>query len=222
MAERRLLTRRGLALIGLALVAGAAAGLAAVYFRGGLPGNGADLASANCADVPAAAKALDPLIKGEVAAFRIADRPDSLADLAFKDPAGKETTLAAFAGRTVLVNLWATWCVPCRKEMPALDRLQGALGGDRFTVAAVNIDIGANGGERARAFLSEIGASGLAFYSDPTTAVFRSLKGRGLAFGLPTTVLVDGKGCRMGQIEGPAAWDSDDAKALIKAAIGAG
>jgi thiol-disulfide isomerase/thioredoxin len=159
-----------------------------------------------------------PLATGEVAAFRVADAPDRLADLAFNAPDGSPATLADFAGQTVLVNLWATWCVPCREEMPALDRLQGELGGDGFTVVAINVD--QRNTERARAFLDEIGVARLAFYSDPTIAVLNDLRRRGLAFGLPTTVLVDGKGCRIGGVEGPAAWDSDDAKKLIGAAIG--
>jgi thiol-disulfide isomerase/thioredoxin len=222
MAERRRLTTRGLTLLGLAVLAGAAAGLGAVYVRGGFPGNGADMASADCATVPAVAKALAQHAKGEVAAFQVADRPDSLSALAFKAPDGTDTTLAAFAGRTVLVNLWATWCVPCRTEMPALDRLQAALGGDKFSVAAVNIDIGASGADRARKFLGDAGVKNLALYTDPTTGVFKDLKKKGLAFGLPTTVLINRKGCRLGQVEGPAEWDSDDAKALIAAAIAAG
>jgi hypothetical protein len=90
------------------------------------------------------------------------------------------------------------------------------MGGDAFTVAAVNVDVKAP--ERAIAFLNEIGVKNLAFYSDPTLGVLNALKRRGLAIGLPTTLLVDGKGCRIGIIEGPAAWDSPDAKALIRAA----
>jgi thiol-disulfide isomerase/thioredoxin len=222
MAERRRLTTRGLVLLGLAVLAGAAAGLGAVYVTGGFSGNGADVASADCATVPAIAKALETHAKGEVAAFQVADRPDSLSALSFKTPDGADTSLAAFAGRTVLVNLWATWCVPCRTEMPALDRLQAALGGDKFSVAAVNIDIGASGADRARKFLGDAGVKNLALYTDPTTGVFKDLKKKGLAFGLPTTVLINGKGCRLGQVEGPAEWDSDDAKALIAAAIAAG
>jgi hypothetical protein len=104
--------------------------------------------------------------------------------------------------------------------MPALDNLEAALGGDSFEVVAINIDLGDP--ERARAFLGEIGVSRLAFYSDPSAQVFSALKKRGLAFGLPVTLLVDGKGCRVGSVEGPAAWDSDDAKALIGAALASG
>ncbi len=208
-------------LLGLAAVAGILAGAVAVYVRESTQGNGLDrAASVDCAGAVATAARLDPLVKGEVAAFRPVDKPDLVRDLAFQAPDGSETSLAAFAGKTVLVNLWATWCVPCRAEMPALDRLEGVLGSDRFSVVAVNVD--QNNPERARAFLKQIGVSRLAFYADPTFAVFNALKKRGLALGLPTTILVDGKGCRIGGVEGPAEWDSEDAKALIAAASAPG
>jgi thiol-disulfide isomerase/thioredoxin len=213
---------RAARLIGLAAVAGILAGLAAIYAGRGFHGNGngETAAVANCAPALAAAARAAPLAKGEVAAFQVATATDDLSALPFKGPDGAETTLAALSGRTVLLNLWATWCVPCRKEMPALDRLEKALGGDRFAVVAVNIDT--RDPDRARAFLGEVGATNLAFYSDPDLRVFADLKRRGLAFGLPTTVLVDGKGCRIGVVSGPAEWDSEDATALIKAAMAAG
>lgn len=206
---------RGLVLL-VAAIAGILAGTVAVYVRGSGNSNGGALA-ATCADALAAAKRTVPFAKGEVAAFRIAEVAERFDDLAFKDPDGNDTSLAAFAGRVVLVNLWATWCVPCRAEMPALDRLQSAMGGDAFTVAAINLDVTKL--ERAKEFLGEIGVANLAFYSDPSLGVFNTLKRRGLAFGLPTTLLVDGKGCRIGVVEGPAAWDLDEAKALIGAAM---
>ena len=167
-----------------------------------------------------------PLRQGQSPSPRARWRPSGpplcqyLAGIAFKGPDGAETSLASFAGKTVLLNLWATWCVPCRTEMPALDGLEAALGGEDFTVAAVNIDLGDPA--RAKDFLDEIGVEHLAFYSDPTSALFLDLKKRGLAFGLPVTLLIDGNGCRIGSVEGPAAWDSKDAQALIKAAIGPG
>jgi thiol-disulfide isomerase/thioredoxin len=215
MAEAR--NRTVIRVIGLAIVAGAVAGALGVYFMGAAPGNGGgSAAAANCAPALKAAEALAPLAKGEVAAFRIATDPDQMTDLAFKAPDGSDTSLAALSGKTVLVNIWATWCVPCRAEMPTLDRLQAARGGTDFQVAAVNIDL--NNTERAKAFLQEIGVKNLAFYSDPSSGIFTKLKGRGLGFGLPTTILVDGKGCRLGVVEGPAEWDSKDARALIEAA----
>jgi thiol-disulfide isomerase/thioredoxin len=209
--------RRGLLLIGIAAVAGMLAGLVAVYVKQSGEGKPGEVALADCTDALATAEKVAPLATGEVAAFRVAEAADPLTDLAFTGPDGSPVTIADFAGQTILVNLWATWCVPCRQEMPALDRLQAALGGDDFSVVAVNVDV--RNPERAQAFLADIGVSGLDFYADPTSKVLSELKRRGLALGLPTTVLVDGKGCRIGVVEGPAEWDSDDAKALIGAAI---
>jgi thiol-disulfide isomerase/thioredoxin len=206
---------RGLVLL-VAAIAGILAGTVAVYVRGSGNSNGGALA-ATCADALAAAKRVAPLAKGEVAAFRVADIAERFDDLVFKAPDGSDTSLAAFVGQVVLVNLWATWCVPCRAEMPALNRLQSSMGGKGFTVAAVNLDV--KNPERAKDFLGEMGVANLLFYSDPSLGVFNALKRRGLAFGLPTTLLVDGRGCRIGIVEGPAAWDSNEAKALIGAAM---
>jgi thiol-disulfide isomerase/thioredoxin len=206
----------GWTLLGIAALAGIVAGTVAVYVRGSGDSNG-EAAAINCADALATAAKLAPLAHGEVAAFRAADRPARFDDLAFKAPDGKSMNLSAFAGRVVLVNLWATWCVPCRAEMPALDRLEAAKGGDSFSVVPVNVDV--TNPARAKDFLSGIGVTHLPFYSDPTLAIFNDLKARGLALGLPTTLLVDGKGCQLGAVEGPAAWDSDEAKALINAAL---
>jgi thiol-disulfide isomerase/thioredoxin len=203
-------------LFGLAAVAGVIAGALAVYFMA--VGNGNPTLAGDCAPAAATAKRLAPRAHGDVAAFRVADPPEKLAELAFKGPDGADLTLAAFTGKTVLLNLWATWCVPCRTEMPALDRLQAAKGGGGFQVVAVNVDL--RNPERARAFLSETGVKNLTFYSDPSSAIFAKLKQQGLAFGLPTTILVDKQGCRLGIVEGPAAWDSADAAALIESVIG--
>jgi len=203
-------------LLGVAAIIGAVVG---VYVSLALYGKNQSADVAACTDTKAIAAGIAPLATGHVAAFNLADNPESLADLAFKDAEGNDTSLAAFAGRTTLVNLWATWCIPCRVEMPALDQLQADLGGDAFEVVAINIDLGES--DKPRAFLDEIGVENLAFYSDPTTDAFSGLKKRGLAFGLPVTLLIDGKGCRIGSVNGPAEWDSDDAKALINAALNA-
>jgi thiol-disulfide isomerase/thioredoxin len=218
MTDERQGGRPGLTILAVAAAAGLIAGSVAVYVKLSGHGNGDAAVAAACAGTSEAVERVKPLIKGDVAAFRVADRPESFADIAFKLPDGAETSLGAFEGRVVLLNLWATWCVPCRAEMPTLDRLEGELGGDDFEVAAVNIDLGSQ--ERALGFLDEIGVDRLVVYSDPTTGLFTSLKRRGLAFGLPTTVLFDANGCRIGGVEGPAEWDSEDAKALIRAAIG--
>ena len=201
--------------LALAAVAGALAGALAVYFMVG--GDGNPMVSADCAHAVDIAKRLAPLAHGEVAAFQVANPPEKIDELGFKGPDGADLTLASFAGKTVLINLWATWCVPCRREMPTLDRLQAAKGGGTFQVVAVNLDL--NNSERARAFLSDTGIENLAFYADPTNSILAKLKKRGLAFGLPTTLLFDAKGCRLGVMTGPAEWDSTDADGLIAAAI---
>src|SRR6185437_4144016 len=112
--------------IGLAVVAG----LAAVYGIAGLTRNPG--AAAACADARAIAERVGPLAHGEVAAVGVANNPQPLPELSFADAGGQQKTLADWRGRTVLFNLWATWCVPCRREMPALDALQAKLGSDRF------------------------------------------------------------------------------------------
>jgi thiol-disulfide isomerase/thioredoxin len=213
MAVKWLRGRRG-AVIGVAAIAGAVAG---VYVSLAIYGKDGSEVAAACADTPRIAEQVAPFVKGEVAAFRLADPPENLAAIAFKDPNGGDTSLGAFAGRTLLVNLWATWCVPCRAEMPTLDRLAADLGGEDFEVLAINIDL--NNPDRARAFLDDIGVEKLEFYSDPTSNLFSDLKKQGLAFGLPVTFLIDEHGCRIGSVNGPAEWDSEDAKAMIGAAL---
>ncbi|MFN0264874.1 thiol:disulfide interchange protein TlpA [Tepidamorphus sp. 3E244] len=154
---------------------------------------------------------------GEVAALLVPKAPQPLPPLAFKTADGRDVTLADFKGRAILLNLWATWCAPCRKEMPALDRLQGTLGGDRFEVVAVNVDT--RNPEKARDFLEEVGVTELTFYADNSMQIFRDLKSYGRAFGMPTTVLIDETGCELGTMAGPAEWDSREALELIRAAV---
>ena len=117
----------------------------------------------------------------------------------------------------MLLNLWATWCVPCRREMPALDALQADLGGPKFQVVAVNIDTARP--ERPPAFLKEIGVTHLAYFTDESAKVFQDLKVVGKAFGMPTTLIVDPAGCEIGDMAGPAEWASDDGITLVRAAI---
>jgi thiol-disulfide isomerase/thioredoxin len=207
------------ALIALAAVAGIGAGTAAVYVSALYESN-APLPSVDCGNALAAAARAAPFAKGEVAAFRTAKTGDPLEDLVFTGPDGRPTGLAAFSGKTLLVNLWATWCVPCRAEMPTLDRLAKERNGADFAVLAVDVDDVAEAAKRAPAFLQEIGVENLPFYSDPSLGMLNAVKKRGIAIGLPTTLLVDPKGCRIGVLEGPAVWDSADARALLDAAAG--
>jgi len=204
----------------VAALLGVAAGFAAVYGIGGLMRNGspstADLA---CKGAVETAKKLTPLARGEVAAFSPAETPRRLPELIFTNREGKPAKLSDFRGRVTLINLWATWCVPCRKEMPALDALEGKLGGPGFSVVAINLDTGDRA--KPRKFLDDIGVKHLAYYEDPSTDVFQDLKRYGRSIiGLPATVLVDREGCELGVLPGPAEWASEDALALIRAAIG--
>jgi thiol-disulfide isomerase/thioredoxin len=207
------LRRRQLLAVGIVLVVGGAIA-GAVYGIGAFKRNAADGA---CAGAVALAQRISPLARGEVAAFAVADAPLRVPNLAFRDGDGHERHLSDWRGRTVLLNLWATWCVPCRKEMPALDALAAKLGGERFDVVAVNIDT--RDSEKPRAWLKDTGIARLAYYTDASAKVFQDLKTVGRAAGMPTTLLVDGAGCEIGTVAGPAEWASDDALKLVTAAI---
>jgi len=202
------------ALIALGCVAGAAFGLAAVYGIGAMQRNPTDAACRPAAEL---ARRLAPLARGEVAAVGIAAEPKRLPELAFTDADGKPRTLDDFRGKTVLLNLWATWCVPCRKEMPSLDALEAKLGSDKFAVVAVNIDT--RNLDKPKAWLNEVGVKRLGYYADPSAKVFQDLKAIGKAFGMPTTLLVDPAGCELGALAGPAEWASEDAVKLVEAAL---
>jgi thiol-disulfide isomerase/thioredoxin len=202
------------ATIALAALVGAAAGLAAVYGIGRFGRN----AAMTCSAGAAAAQRIAPFVHGEVAAVSTSAEPRSIPELTFKDASGATKTLADWRGRAVLFNLWATWCVPCRKEMPALDALQARLGGERFDVVAVNIDT--RDPEKPKAWLRDVGINRLTYYADPSAKVFQDLKLADRAFGMPTTLLIDANGCEVGTLAGPAEWASDDAVKLIGALIG--
>ena len=200
--------------VSAAALCGTLAVLAGVYGIVHLRRNPADAACR--AAVNNAAK-LAPLVHGEVAALALAQEPFRVPDLAFKDAAGHPRTLADWRGRTVLLNLWATWCVPCRTEMPALDAVEAEIGGPQFEAVAVNIDT--RDPEKPPAFLKAIGVKHLAYYSDDCAEVFEDLKTAGKAFGMPTTLIVDPAGCEIGAMAGPADWASQDGVTLIRAAI---
>jgi thiol-disulfide isomerase/thioredoxin len=165
----------------------------------------------------AVAGRLAPLARGEVAAVNVAKEPAPLPNLAFAGPEGQPMTLADLKGRTVLLNLWATWCAPCRHEMPALDKLQADLGAKDFEVVAVNIDT--RNLEKPKAWLKEAGVTRLAYYADPQAKVFQDLRQIGKAVGMPTTFLIDPNGCELAALSGPAEWASEDAKKLVQAAL---
>ncbi len=176
-------------------------------------------ASQCTAATAAIGQAVEPHLQGDVAAMLLRDEPENLSGLNFNNDAGEAITLAQTGARLRLINLWATWCAPCREEMPWLETLQDERGGDDFEVIAISVDGGSD--EKPRAFLDEIAVDGLNFYHDPTIGVFNTLRREGLALGLPVTILVDHQGCVVANMNGPAHWSSPDAFALIDAALAA-
>jgi thiol-disulfide isomerase/thioredoxin len=200
------------------LTAAALAGFGAVYVMARTPDNGGG--KLEVAQAPAAPPAelpsgpgRNPLSVGEMAAFVFKKAPEPLPAFTFLDASAKERTLQDWKGKVVLLNLWATWCVPCRKEMPGLDRLQGELGSDQFEVVALSAD--RKGLEGSKQFLDQIKVQKLKLYADPSVRVTSTLK----AVGMPATLLIDREGREIGRLTGPAEWDSAEAKALIKAAL---
>jgi thiol-disulfide isomerase/thioredoxin len=154
----------------------------------------------------------NPLSKGQMAAFVFRSEPQALPEIKFQDAEGKVRTLADWRGKVVLLNLWATWCLPCRQEMPALDRLQKALGSDKFEVVALSVD--RKGVDASKKFLDDI-KTGLPLYVDPTARAYADLR----AVGLPATLLIDAQGREIGRLLGPAEWDGEDAMGLIRAVL---
>ncbi len=208
-ARRRPLMWGAMALAGVVAVA-------AVYGMGGFARKSAD--AGVCLAAQATGKRVSPLARGDIAALTVPAQAKLLPDLAFTAPDGQKRTLADFRGRTVLLNLWATWCVPCRKEMPALDELQAKLGSQAFEVVAVNIDT--RDLEKPKKWLGEAKINKLAYYADPSARIFQDLKAAGKAFGMPTTLLIDPQGCEIASLAGPAEWAGEDALKFIRTALG--
>ena len=186
-------------------------GFAAVYVIRGrsdnAPSTGVTAPTAN--DSPASSEPAS----GAMAAFVKKAAPAPLPDIKFQDTSGKDVTLSSFKGKTVLLNLWATWCQPCREEMPALDRLQQQLGSDKFEVVVLSLD--RQGLDASGKFLDEVKAHAVKLYTDVTTKQGLALK----LVGMPTTILINKDGLEVGRLAGPAKWDSEDAKKLIEAAM---
>ncbi len=206
---------RRIAITGGAVALAALAALAVLYGKAPPPGK----AEADCPASSARLNArLAPLARGEIAALAVEKKPRPAVPIAFDGPDGAKLTLADFRGRAVLLTLWATWCVPCRVEMPALDRLQANAGGKDFEVVAVNVDTARL--DRPKAFLDAIGVKSLARYADPSGDSFETLRLAGKALGLPASLLIDKEGCELGTIAGPVNWDSDDAAKAVEALKG--
>jgi len=157
--------------------------------------------------------ALAALATGHMEKLVVHETAKPALEAAFEDGTGEAVALAEFRGRVVLLNFWATWCPPCRAEMPALDRLAGAMEGEDFAVVTLSNDFG--GAAKPKMFFEETGIEHLALYVDPTRQIARKAG----ILGLPVTLLLDRKGREVARLVGDAEWDSAEAKAAIAALI---
>src|SRR5882757_6588723 len=164
--------------------------------------------------LPALANLGPELFTGTLAKFQLAKESKPLPELAFNDADDKPLTLADYKGKIVLLNFWATWCGPCVKEMPSLDRLQAAMGKDKFVVLPLSLD----GPSRSKVapFYKDKNLAHLGVYFDKGRKVMQKLE---ISI-LPTSILVDPAGNELGRLEGEADWEKPEAIALMKAAIG--
>ena len=202
----------GWRLFALAGVFGALAGGALLYVSTQADSNKTLVAADGCAAKTAASKAVAALAKGDVAGMS-ATVPRSLASLSFQGENKAPMSFADFKGKTILLNLWATWCAPCRAEMPELDALQASKGNDRFEVVALNLDRGDD--TKPQDFFEETGIKNLKHYRDGSLKSFNELKSAGLVLGLPVTMLIDAEGCLLAAMNGPAPWHGPDALRFV-------
>ena len=164
---------------------------------------------------PAFAAEIKP--EGTVKNFEIAAAPKPAPDISWRAADGSDVSLRNYAGKTVLINFWATWCAPCITELPSLLRLQEKLGpksdNPPIAVVALNIDRGAAGADKARAMLRRLKLEGLAFNHDSQSQAYRAL---GIEV-MPTTIVFDKEGREAGRLRGPAEWDAPEAVKLLRA-----
>jgi thiol-disulfide isomerase/thioredoxin len=209
--SRRWLLPAGIAALGLIGAGAAFSGLVPSSFVG-------PAVAQECRASQAVAERIAPLARGEVAALNVTKAPKLAPEVEFQGADGQPVKLSDLRGRMVLVNLWATWCVPCRLEMPALDQLQAELGGPDFEVVAINVDT--RNPDKPKTWLKENGIERLAYFADPSGKVMQVLQRSGHLVGLPTTLLVDATGCEVAVLKGPAEWASPEALELVRAALG--
>jgi thiol-disulfide isomerase/thioredoxin len=191
IATEREVMKKNLPILLLIIVA-----LASVYWFQG--------AERKVSDAPAASA---------MAAFVKHAAPKEITAFSFIDGAGATKDISNWKGKVVLLNLWATWCAPCRKEMPELAKLQKLMGSPEFEVVALSEDL--KGADASAAFLKESGAENLALYTDQKATALAAVQ----SVGLPTTLLIDRSGKEVGRLLGPADWASPEAQALVKAAL---
>lgn len=194
--------------------------VAALVIAGGFwLSNASDSLASECPVREAAHDAIDAVAGGELAALLATANGRGYADMAFVDDTGRPMTLEDFSGKPLLVNFWATWCAPCREEMPALNGLAARYDVEDFEVITINLDLGDSGIGKARAFLDEENLPNLPLLADPTFQAFEKLKANAVALGLPATLLLDNAGCEIAVLQGPAEWDSPDAHKVIDTLI---
>ena len=210
VAERKRLTPRRVAIAAL-LSAGVA--IAATFWIS----NAGLLKAAECAPQSVAAQKIDAAAVGQLAALNGTGTGRGYSSMTFTDAEGRPRSIKDFAGKALLVNFWASWCVPCRAEMPALDKLAAEENDEGFMVLPINLDLGAGGLDKARAFLAEGNWPNLPLYADSTFESFKTLQTSAVALGLPSTLLLDKNGCELGVLQGPAEWDSPDGINVIEA-----
>jgi len=196
--------RRGATALLLAAVVVGALAVPAVHYLN-RPVTGREASTTPAADAPPAAPPTG---------FRLAlqSSPQPVPELRFADGKGKPFSLADFRGKTILLNIWASWCPSCRAEMPTLDRLQAKLGGPDFEVIPVSIDEGDSALLLVEEFFHEVGVNHLRIYIDPTSQAASEVG----SIGLPTTLLIDRDGKEVGRLIGGAEWDSPEMIAFIE------
>jgi len=163
----------------------------------------------------ATAEAPESLRSGDMMKLMFHSAPVAASESSFTAEDGTDRTLAAYHGKVILLNFWATWCAPCRKEMPALAALQSDMGGDDFEV--VTVATGPNPAPAMVRFMAEAGIDNLPFNTDPRQAFAHSMG----VMGLPVSVLIDRDGNELARLQGDADWNSDSARAIIAALIAA-
>jgi thiol-disulfide isomerase/thioredoxin len=172
-----------------------------------------------CPVQAAAAEAIGTAATGELAGLNGTGEGRGYSTLAFKDAKGAAKTIADFKGKAMLVNFWATWCIPCREEMPALDALAAKYNSDAFEVLTINLDPGDDGVTKGAAFLKDANLTHLPLYADGTLEAFKGLQQQAVAVGLPTTLILDENGCELAVLPGPAEWNTPDGYKVIDALL---
>jgi thiol-disulfide isomerase/thioredoxin len=210
VAERKRLTPRRVTIAAL-LSAGVAIAATIWVSNAGL------LQASECAPQSVAAQKIDAVAIGQLAALTGTGTGRGYSGMAFTDADGNAKTLKDFAGKALLVNFWASWCIPCRAEMPALNELAAAQNDETFMVLPINLDLGAGGLEKAKAFLAEGNWPHLPLYADSSFESFKKLQTSAVALGLPSTLLLDSKGCEIAVLQGPAEWQSQDGINVVEA-----